>query len=224
MIEATDRREVSRDRWRRLLSVVVASMLVGGVAATCASVWPGRHQVGGQDLPWLKMRAWAGDDEARWEIGARLQEGRGVERNGAEARHWLLSALYRDRDRALAGDPQAALGVGLLLHTRLTVTYADEALIWYQRAAAGEAVGGQAAVVSLLEDYPELLDKEARLARLKHDATQPGPQQALAAQALGAVYEFGHGVPTDLQEARSWYGLGSELGNEYSTHCLARLP
>jgi TPR repeat protein len=101
---------------RPLIGVVYAVILANSVA----------HAQLISEFDQLLARATAGDAKAQWEVATAYDSGRGVPRDGAEAKRWYRMAA----DSGLA-EAQNSLGSALQAEK-----YYTEARAWYEKAAA----------------------------------------------------------------------------------------
>ena len=151
----------------------------------------------------------AGSTGARVNLGAMYLAGRGVNRDYAEALHWLEPA-------ARAGNAEAQARVGLIYETGgIGVTRApDTALMWYERAAAQGNAAAQANLGYMSLDG----DPGAAAAWFKRSAEQG---DASAMMGLATLCEAGRGVPKDPVQAAKWYALASVDDGEYDEALFA---
>ena len=158
----------------------------------------------------------AGSTGARVNLGAMYLAGRGVNRDYAEALHWLEPA-------ARAGNAEAQARVGLIYETGgIGVTRApDTALMWYERAAAqGNAAAQYRAGYLLLQAILGHEDPARALKLFRAAAAQNHPQ---ALTAVGMLYLQGRGVASDPREAVTWLKRGAGAGDPDAMLQLGRL-
>ena len=91
------------------------------INAACAESW--------FVTDWRKQAA-AGDVNAQWQLGLALANGRGVEKNDAEAVQWIRKAAEQ-------GNASSQFSLGLMYSTGIGVTKdLKETLRWYRLSAA----------------------------------------------------------------------------------------
>ena len=158
----------------------------------------------------------AGSIAARVSLGALYLAGRGVNRDYAEALHWLEPA-------ARAGNADAQARVGLIYETGgVGVTRApDTALLWYERAAAqGNASAQYRAGHILLQAILGHEDPARALKLFRAAAAQNHPQ---ALTSVGMLYLQGRGIPSDAREAVIWLKRGADANDPDAMLQLGRL-
>ena len=135
----------------------------------------------------LRALAEGGDPAAQFWLGFRYVRGLGVPADGTTGVIWL-------RRSAAQANVNARFSLGMF-HSSV-VTYGAEGDDWGETVAKND----EAAV---------------RWLRLAAEGGELGGvrQELLLMRALGAHYEFGKGVPRDLQEAMKWYERAAEQGD-----------
>ncbi len=157
-----------------------------------------------------------GDTAARIALGGLYIDGRYVQRNYAEALHWLEPA-------ARAGNAEAQLRVGLVyeLGGSGVTGDADKALDWYLRAAGqGLAQAQLGAGRMYMQGILGRENPKAAMAQFRAAAAQNLPQ---AQTQLGELYLQGRGVPQNIREALVWLKRGAEGGDPDAMVELGRI-
>jgi TPR repeat protein len=173
------------------------------------------------DLANLQARAAKGDAEAELELGRAYHLGHGAPRDFAKA-----LALYHQS--AAQGNAKAMYNLGFMYHRGQGVAKDEKAARdWFQKAAdlglqaaqlqVGLAYYNGSMVVN--QDYAAAA-KWLKLAAAQNDAPK---QTAMAANALGSLYEHGWGVSVDGPEAEKWYGQAADLGDVHGRSNLGRI-
>ncbi len=149
----------------------------------------------------IKALAEKGKDEAQHDLGVSYIEGRGVERNYAEAVKWFRKAA--DHGYAPAQSNLGAMyehGLGGLLKD------SSEAMNWYRKAADQENAKAQYNLGRMYQR--EKVPAEALKWYLK--AADQG--YAEAQHNLGVMYGTGEGVEKSDVEGVKWYRKAAEQG------------
>jgi TPR repeat protein len=173
------------------------------------------------DLAGLEAKAAKGDTEAELELSRLYYKGTGVPRDFGKAAALLVQA-------AAQGNGEAMYGLGYLFHHGQGVPKDDaSAQQWYQKAADK---GVPAAELELGLDYfhgENGLSRDyvaaAKWLELAADPRHAPAQRGPADNALGNMYEYGEGVPSDGHEAVAWYTTGAELGDAKARFNLGRI-
>lgn len=170
-----------------------------GVAAESAGAYEAaeRHYI---------AAATAGSDPARLALGTMYLAGRGVQKDYAEALHWLEPA-------GRAGNAEAQVRLGLIYEIGGSgiTRDGDKALGWYERAAAqGLAIAQYRAGALQLQSILGRENPPRAMVLFRQAAAQ---NHAEAQTAIGILYLQGRGVRQDLREALAWLRRGA-AGND----------
>jgi hypothetical protein len=149
----------------------------------------------------LKLLANQGDIDAQNKLGAAFFNGKGVEKNIAEAQRWF-------RQSAEKGYAKAQYNLGIMYYVGQGVPQNNaEALNWFSKAARQGLVDAQYNLgvmyyqgAGITQNYPEAL-------KLYSQAAQKG--HALAQYNLGLMYLQGNSVPKDPVKAYVWLSLAA---------------
>lgn len=147
----------------------------------------------------------AGMPDAQYETANRLASGRGVPLNTRLAFGWYQRSADQGNAKA-----QLALGdyylVGLGIPADLHF-----ALQWYEKSATQGSVRAQSNLGDLLTyDRYAAVNDFVTGAQWYRDAADQG--YAHAQSRLGQLYEFGFGVPKNLEVAAQWYRSAADQG------------
>lgn len=171
---------------------------------------------------WYRRAAAAGDAGAQMSMAMLYSNGLGVERDPVESRRWVMMQVYQWCDRAATAEPGAnacdrfaadAYDPGKVvpgLTAYCMSRYADQAIPPCQRAVS---------------EFPAIVRYRAQLARaLAHagkfdDArreadTAQAKGSTFAMTLLGAMNEYGYGVPKNEVEALARYRKAADLDDE----------
>jgi TPR repeat protein len=200
-------------------------------------------------FPRFQRIAEDGSVEAMGYLGVMYLHGQGTDPNRSLAELWLREAVEKKRDaRAMHGlgtwyeldhryylakhwyeaavkergfVPAMSSLAGLYAQGRDVRASRQEALFWYQKAAAAGFVD---ALVGAGEIYERGLDgardTDAAL-RLYHEAAAKGSARAM--EAIGRMYQQGDGVPRDDEKARYWLEKAAKAGSTVAAANLALL-
>ncbi|PHR91336.1 MAG: hypothetical protein COA69_12560 [Robiginitomaculum sp.] len=143
-------------------------------------------------VKWLEMASANDRTDAMRALADIYIRGRGITRNRAEGRGWLVKA-------ANYGDPLAERKLGDL---DIGVD-PKKALIWYERAADhGDAEAAYSAAIMYAENF-EIPPSASKAAKLLSQAAEAG---IAAAQAdYGLIVYQGNGVPRSAEKAAQWF-------------------
>ena len=178
---------------------------------------------------WYRRAGEAGYAPAQMSMAMLYYHGLGVERDEKESRRWAMMQVYQGCDRAAQAEPGANAcdrfaadvydpgkvvpGLSAFCMSR----YAEQAIPACQKAVA---------------DLPSVVRYRAQLARaFAHagkfdDAHREAGRAAakgstLAMTLLGAMSEYGYGVPKDEVEALAWYRKAAELDDDRAIGLVA---
>jgi len=169
----------------------------------------------------LQSRAAKGDAQAEFELGRVYQLGQGVPPDYAKA-----TELYQKA--AAQGIAKAMFNLGYIYRHGQGIAQDNElANQWFQKAADQGLAAGQLEIglayyfgdSGLKKDYAAA-EKWLTLAAKQ---TNSPAQSASAANALGNMYAYGMGVPTDGKQAAFWLGQAAEMGNANGQSNLGKL-
>jgi len=172
-------------------------------------------------LPDLQARVARNDPEAELELGRAYHLGQGVPKDFVKAAN-----LYRQA--AAQGNAKAMYNLGYIYHHAQGVPQDDvTAQKWFQQAAdkglpAAELEVGLAYFHGdggLKQDFAAA----AKWLFLAAQPTTPQPQQSMAANALGNLYEHGSGLPQDGTQAVFWYTQAANAGQARAMANLGRI-
>ncbi len=147
----------------------------------------------------------AGDAIAQFNIGLMFRNGKGVERDDAEAALWYRRAADQ-------GDQDAQFNLAYMYDEGLGVPLDDaEAIRWYRRAAEQGNVDAQFNLAYMYEDGEGVQQNYAEAARWYGKGAAQG--HAKSQLNLGLLYDEGNGVPLDDTKAVELYRLAADQGN-----------
>jgi uncharacterized protein len=178
-----------------LLAVSLFIILLGAVfiyEKTCNN---------GPTIDELKLLANQGDLDAQNKLGAAYFNGRGVEKNIAEAQRWFTQAAQK-------GYAKAQYNLGVMYYAGQGVPQNQaEALNWFSKAAGQGLADAQYNLgvmcyqgAGITQNYPEAF-------KLYSQAAQKG--HALAQYNLGLMYLTGNSTPKDPVKAYMWLSLAA---------------
>ena len=137
---------------------------------------------------WYRMAAERGSSVGQSRLAGMYRSGKGVQQDLKEAAKWYTRAAEQ-------GETEAMISLGLMFqHGDGVPKDHVKAEKWYRNA--------------LVQGYKWIKMPSANLS-----IETPGIRfdTAMATQALGSMYERGHGPPLDLAKAFKWYSIGMEL-------------
>lgn len=177
----------------------------------------------------LRM-AEAGDSVACFRMGRKYQNGEGVDQDSVVADEWFQKALPGLRREADEGYEAAAACLYECYHEGIVVgSDQAQALHWLKMAAE---LGDVECQLALALEYRTggLVEKDsARFIHWLHlaaDGVEGSVQYMMGGDAqylLGACYEYGEGVPQDLEKAREWYRKAEDNLADGAEEALKRL-
>ena len=149
----------------------------------------------------LKLLANQGDMDAQNKLGAAYFNGKGIEKNSAEAQRWFTQSAQKGYAKS-----QYNLGIMYYVGQGVPQNHA-EALNWFSKAAKQGLADAQYNLgvmyyqgVGITQNYPEAF-------KLYSQAAQKG--HALAQYNLGLMYLAGNSVPKDQVKAYMWLSLAA---------------
>ncbi|MCO5397009.1 tetratricopeptide repeat protein [Ralstonia soli] len=164
---------------------------------------------------WLAAAARRGHTEAQAIFGQWLLDGRGVDRNAAEALFWFKTA-------ALSGHAMAANMLGRCYEHGWGAPACDKtATHWYARAADAGLDWGQYNYATSLQLGRGIPADRARAFALFQAAARQGHAKSI--NVLGGFYEDGWEVETDIAIALHCYLRAAEGGDFRGQFNAARL-
>lgn len=168
---------------------------------------------GAAGVGYLKQAAALDDADAMRYLGITFLHGVDVVRNGAVAFRWFERALA-------AGDSQSTYQLGYCCECGIgtTVDLVAAAEHYETSARAGDARAQRALAVLLLDEQSELRNP-ARAMRWLHLAVLQKEARAMA--LLGRIYEFGDGVPADIDRAVALYRQAAAADDVFGLESLA---
>jgi TPR repeat protein len=173
------------------------------------------------DLKTIQAQAAHGNAMAEYQLGRAYQLGQGVPRDYAKA-----AAFYRQA--AAQGNAKSMFNLGYIyLHGQGVPRDAATAHQWFQKSADQGLAAGELQIGlsyyfgdnGLKQDYVAAAQWLQQAAEQENFPQESGP----AANALGAIYEHGFGVPMDRPKAFFWYHKGADLGNARAQANLGRV-
>jgi uncharacterized protein len=149
----------------------------------------------------LKLLANQGDIDAQNKLGSAYYNGKGVEKNIAEALRWFTQSAQK-------GYAKAQYNLGVMYYVGQGVPKSQaEALNWFSKAAGQGLSDAQYNLgvmyyqgAGITQNYPEAF-------KLYSQAAQKG--HALAEYNLGLMYLAGNSVPKDPVKAYMWLSLAA---------------
>ncbi len=132
------------------------------------------------------------------------------------------TALRESSESAVAGNPQAQFGLGMLYDFGHGVPEDPmAAVVWYRFAAEQGHSGAQLFLAHSYERGRGVGQSYASAHRWYHASARKG--EAKAQNNLGVMYENGNGVPVDIDIAIYWYEEAARKGNRNARANLRRL-
>lgn len=157
-------------------------------------------------LDQLRKDAEAGKAQAQFSLGVMYANGRGVEKDYAEAVKWYRKAA--DQGYASA---QSNIGLMYDFGEGMERDYAV-AVKWYRKAAEQGHAKAQNALGSMYNDGHGVEKDYAEAVKWYRNAAERG--FAVAQSHLGLMYQYGHGVEKDYVDAYAWFNLAAANGHE----------
>lgn len=224
----------------KYLKTIILTMLISSVLLP----------INGADFNSTLKKAKKGDPEAQCDLGDMYRDGKGVEKDFAQAEFWYQKAadqnsargqfkmgiLYsgngKEIDYAKAmswylkaaeqGYTKAQSSLGIMYHDGLGVhvDYAKALQWYYKAAAAGDWLAQNNLGVMYSRGQGVELDREKAVYWYSKAAAQG---YAIAQYNLGAMYEYGDGVPQDKEQAKYWYRKAAEQNNAEAQYDLGQL-
>lgn len=168
-------------------------------------------------LRWYTEAAQRGSAEAIASIGWMLQEGKGVTRNEPAAREWLEAAAVRGNAYAMnvLGDIYLdGLGVPVdkAMGARWMQASADRGRAWAMVTLGNLYIAGD----GMKADACRGVDWYRRALKLE-------PDNSYALRGMAFAYLDGHCVAASQVEARKWFKLSADKGDDLARQKLAEL-
>jgi TPR repeat protein len=172
------------------------------------------------DIAVLQDKAAKGDAMAEYQLGRAYHLGKGVPKDFKKA-----ADLYRQA--AAQGNAKSMYNLGYIyLHGQGVEKSVPTAKDWFQKSADAGLAAGELQMGlfyyfgenGITQDYPQAA-KWFTLAAKQVDVPE---ESAPAANALGALYEHGFGVPMDGKQALFWYTQAAETGYARAESNLGR--
>lgn len=158
-----------------------------------------------EDMENLLLLAEQGDAKAQYNLGRAFSEGHSVEQDYEQAFYWYKLAADQGYDPA-----QVSLG-NMYLFARGVEQDHEQAFYWYR--LAGEQ--GNVDILLALGTIYSLNISGASYEQAAYWYALAANQGNDTAQyRLGWMYEYGHGVDQDNDEAMRWYALAANQGHE----------
>lgn len=149
----------------------------------------------------LKLYAHQGDLEAQNKLGAAYFNGKGVEKNAAEAQRWF-------RESAEKGFAKAQYNLGVIYYLgQGVVRNNEEAVKWFEKAAAQGLADAQYNLGVMYYQGAGVKQSYAEAFRLYSESAEKG--YALAQYNLGLMYLQGTGIPKDQVKAYMYLSLAA---------------
>lgn len=169
---------------------------------------------------WFTRAADSGNADAQYQTAAMISKGMGGLRDEALATSYYEKALHSWQKEAEAGDPKAALWVGLLYERKLVPGSSPEKSVpWLTRAAEHGNLTAQGLLGFKYRDGLGVPRDANWAVQWFEKAAQ---QKDLGAvMELGIMYRDGKYVPRDMEKARKWFEKGAEWKDPYSMAALA---
>lgn len=169
---------------------------------------------------WFTRAADSGNADAQYQTAAMISKGMGGLRDEALATSYYEKALHSWQKEAEAGDPKAALWVGLLYERKLVPGSSPEKSVpWLTRAAEHGNLTAQGLLGFKYRDGLGVPRDANWAVQWFEKAAQ---QKDLGAvMELGIMYRDGKYMPRDMEKARQWFEKGAEWKDPYSMAALA---
>ena len=149
----------------------------------------------------LKLLANQGDIDAQNKLGAAYFNGKGIEKNAAEALRWFRQSAEKGYAKA-----QYNLGVMYYVGQGVPQNHA-EALNWFSKAARQGLADAQYNLGVMYYQGAGIPQNYQEAFKLYSQAAQKG--HALAQYNLGLMYLAGNSVPKDSVKAYMWLSLAA---------------
>ncbi len=171
---------------------------------------------------WYRRAAEAGFSPAQMSMAMLYSNGLGVERDPVESRRWMMMGVHQSCDRAAQAEP------GANACDRFAADAYDPDKVVPGLSAYCESRYAEQAIPACrkaVSEFPSTLRYRAQLARaLAHagkfdEARREAGNAAakgstLAMTLLGAMSEYGYGVPKNEVEALAWYRKAADQDDE----------
>lgn len=154
----------------------------------------------------LRLAAAKNDPKALFEIGARYDEGRGVEQNRETAAKWYERAAeagFAPAQYRIGSFHEKGIGVDLDL---------EKAKTWYQLAAAQGNASAMHNLAVLFAMGPDGTPDNQSAARWFLEAAELGVKDSQF--NMGIMTAKGAGVPQSLEESYKWFALAAKQGDK----------
>jgi len=150
------------------------------------------------------------------ELGNKYYYGKGVPKDYSQAFYWYKSAAEQ-------GNVRAEMMLAFMYYNAQGTGKKVEASIFWNKKAANDgswyAWGQLGVIYQDLKNYSEALFSFKKAAESKTDKET----RVFALNRVGYFYEFGLGVEKDIAEAKKWYKLSADEGNDYAAKRLEAL-
>ncbi|HXQ14551.1 MAG TPA: tetratricopeptide repeat protein [Caulobacteraceae bacterium] len=153
---------------------------------------------------WYLKAANLGHNTAQGQLARMYEEGRGVEKDLAQAYVWRFVYLHADSDSSSLAPLAQAM-------TSQQITEAqDNGVAFIQARAEQGDVQAQLDIGEILLKKNDLAASTAWFRKVADQGNQFGQI------SMGQAYEGGRGVPQDVVEAYKWYTLAFKNGEDYA--------
>ena len=171
---------------------------------------------------WYRRAAEAGFGPAQLSMAMLYSNGLGVERDPVESRRWMMMGLHQSCDRAAQAEP------GANACDRFAADAYDPAKVVPGLSAYCESRYAEQAIPACrkaVTEFPSTVRYRAQLARAlahagkfdeahREAGSAAAKGSTLAMTLLGAMSEYGYGVPKNEVEALAWYRKAADLDDE----------
>lgn len=152
-----------------------------------------------------------GDAKAQKDLALLYLRGEGVSKSIEKALEWLHKAAEQ-------GLPEAQNNLGVLYNNIDDIKDLSKSEYWYLKAASQGFYGAQHNLAVFYEFDKINYEKAAEYYQMA--AIQGHPESQYN---LGVLFLNGSGVPEDKKEAKKWFEMAAEQGNEEAKSALERM-
>jgi TPR repeat protein len=164
-------------------------------------------------LRWYQKAAEAGDSRAYIELAGLYEQGRGVKIDNEKARDYLKQAA----------DMQSTGALIRLAQLSLAENEPEDAVEWYEKAAALGDVKAMFELVVLYGDKTSKIHDNAKTAQWIEKAMASGKAQPSDMARIGEAYYRGLGVVQDSKKAAEWFYQSAKAGSAKGMRMLGRM-
>lgn len=171
---------------------------------------------------WKKARLWytnsatAGNANSQYDLGSFYLRGDlDIEIDVLKSIKWFTMAFNQGDVKSMV-----CLGIIFLFGFNEAIKDRSKAYYYFNEALKKDETDAQANLY--MGEFYSLASKPNYTKAIYHYLIAANARDGEAANALGKVYESGHGVDVDLDKAIEWYGMAKDLGCEEAEENLIR--